>query len=693
MTRGRTSLRRRLATVLVGVGVVSVVLLSVVTFVVAQSLLERRAESTLTTIRDDRRAAVERGVADVRSWASGLAADPGVVTAFEELAGSWSSLGPDLGATERDQLEQVLASDLAGIDIEADAPQLVAGEPPGRRAQYLYLATNPNPQDERAALDDAGDGSAYSDAHAVHHPFLRDVLASSPGADLLFVTADTATVVYSVDKQADFGVNVGVGAYEDTALGLVVESLPQLTIGSAAVVDASSSVPGLPPTVIVASAVRSESEILGSLVLTVPIEGLTDVVAAGGAWERLGLGATGQAYVVGADGTLRTEPRTWSDDPAAYLDRLEAEGEDVAADIAEIGSPVGVQAVSNPAIDRAAAGEDFLGTVRSPWGERTLAAATPLDVPGLDWTLVVEQSTSETSSSVMAFLRRLALLLGILVPLIVLVGWVASRSMTRSMRPVLGAASDIAAGDLEPDLPDLGRNELGDLARQLEGVTSDLRAQREAVDAEDRRIDDLLGAVVPARLMARLRAGDRRLPDLLDQATVVAVSLDLPDGSAGDQALILAFTDHFTRALKEVASEFGIEPVRVSADHELFLAGHGRPGSDADGAARFAMAALELTDRTGHDFGLELSARIALASGQVGTGLLGTTQASFGVWGEPVGVAATLEGLARSGEVVVDPRVAADLGPSWTMEPVEHAAGLDGSSLTAFVLGPMVAST
>ncbi len=40
--------------------------------------------------------------------------------------------------------------------------------------QYHYIVANPNPPGEKDLLDDAGDGSSYSEVHWTVHPILRD---------------------------------------------------------------------------------------------------------------------------------------------------------------------------------------------------------------------------------------------------------------------------------------------------------------------------------------------------------------------------------------------------------------------------------------------------------------------------------------------------------------------------------------
>ncbi len=70
-----------------------------------------------------------------------------------------------------------------------------------------------------------------------------------------------------------------------------------------------------------AAAVRSGTDLVGALVTEVPVRALTDVMTAQGDWQRLGLGASGESYIVGGDRTLRTDTRAWLEDPADYLRR------------------------------------------------------------------------------------------------------------------------------------------------------------------------------------------------------------------------------------------------------------------------------------------------------------------------------------------------------------------------------------
>ncbi|MFA9400626.1 MAG: plastocyanin/azurin family copper-binding protein, partial [Acidobacteriota bacterium] len=57
----------------------------------------------------------------------------------------------------------------------------------------------------RLEVSDAGDGSAYTEAHAEHHPALSSLAESLGFGDLMLISAETGEIVYSTDKRIDFG--------------------------------------------------------------------------------------------------------------------------------------------------------------------------------------------------------------------------------------------------------------------------------------------------------------------------------------------------------------------------------------------------------------------------------------------------------------------------------------------------------
>lgn len=681
---GNKGLRRRLTFALVGVSLISVVLLATVNFVFARLLISDSVESQLTSVRDTRVQAVEIGVERLQSRVSALALNTSVADALTELSSEFAELDEDITSEQVDDLTTIYNTEAlppfvaAGVDI--DATDLVPATAAGRYLQRHYISENPNDPDERDQLDDAGDGSGYSAVHATHHPVLRSLAANAGMNDLLLVEAETGNIVYSTNKRIDLGTNTVVGPYADGGLGEVVGKLATVAVGDSVISDTFFYVPTSgEPVFFLASVVRSGSNVIGAVVAEVPVSALTGVMTAQQDWRRLGLGDTGESYIVGADGTLRTDTRAWLQDPDDYLSRhLEKYDDPDANTLIEIvGSPVLIQEVDNAAVTEGLDGNQYTGNVTNYLGTKTLAASGPAAVDGVTWIVVVEVDRAEADAALNSLLRRFLLVLALLLPSIAVLGVFLARTLTKPADELVRAAARIANGDLDTEIEDLGQNELGDLGRQLEGVAQQLESQEQAILDEEQHINDMLGALLPARLVERVRRGESAIGDVFDTATVVSITIDsTPSTLATDHDLALEMADRLNAETLLLMERHSVERIQRSSGSQLYLTGLNQDDAQVSDAAEFALAAMQVVSAVSAEFGHQVTARAGLSTGDVATGVLGTNQLSFGVWGDPTGMAMTLASLALPGQVLADGSVVEQLDRAWDFDSLEELSGL-----------------
>jgi class 3 adenylate cyclase len=673
-----------------------VVLLAGVNYVFARLLIDESVESQLEAVRDTRIQALEIGFDRLETRVATLAANPSVGAALADLSSGFEAINEDITPAQVAQLTDLYETEAlppfvdAGVDIPPD--ELVPAAAAGRYVQHHYIAENPDGFDERDGLDDAGDGSVYSAAHAVHHPLLRALMENAGMDDLLLLDAETANVVYSTKKRIDLGTNGVSGPYANDGLGEVLGDLTSVAVGDAVVSDTFFYVPTSgAPVFFIAAAVRSGPEVVGAVVAEVPVEALNAVMTADQDWQLLGLGDTGESYVVGVDGTLRSESRAWIEDPDDYLRRHADRYDDQDATdlIATVGSPVLLQPVDNAAVTTAADdGKQFLGTVTNYLGVETLAASAPVDVSGLDWVVVVERNTSETDKALSSFLRTVLIELAILLPIIALVGFFLARTLTRPAHSLVDAADRIAGGDLDTEVQDLGKNELGDLGRQLEGVARELESRDQAIVGEEQNIKDMLSAVLPARLVDRFRSGEQAIEDIFDTATIISVTVEgIPEAVGVDQDVVLEIADRLNEETDALMEQHGIERIMRSQGSQLFAAGLGEDDAQVTEAARFVASIAVLVPELGSESGHELTVRVGLSAGEVATGVLGGTQMSFSVWGDAPNTAVTLGAIAEPGQMLADQPVSEALGVDWDIGPAEDLPGL-ADDVEAHVVRP-----
>jgi HAMP domain-containing protein len=676
-----TSLRSQLARTLVGLGLVSVLLLATVNIFVVRGLLDRGAREQLTTLRDLRRDSIELGIDRVTTRVALLGDDAGVASAVVDLSAAYSQLDSDLTDDQLADLEDAYSDvveryDDAGVERPPVA-ELLPTSTAGRYVQYEYVATQP--AGSRVDTVDAGDGSDYSAAHAEYHGFLRELASNVGASDLVLVDAGTGEVVYSVQKNVDLGTDVESGPYAMAGLGTTWSNLATVAITDAVLGDSEFYLPSSQaPVIHIAASVRSGTEVVGAVIVTMETDVLTTIVTADQQWDDLGLGETGEAYLVGTDLRLRTVPRPWFDDPAAYIERFLANGgDDRTASLIEFtGSPVLFQEVDNAAVRAAIDGGDFIGTVDNYLGQQTLAASTPVDAGDLGWVVVTEQRTGEVREELEEFAISIAILLAVLLPILAIVGVLLARVLARPVRPLVDAAGQIADGHYDADVPDLGPTELGDVGRQLEGVADDLREQEASIAAEEDRITTMLASVLPPALVEAVRQGDRELGDVVDTGSVVAITVrGLPQGGGADGDVMAELVARAAEEFSDLIDRFGMERARMSPEQLIFVSGRGLDHHDATNAARFAVEAAAVVAAVGSEVGLVLTGHAGLGVGLIATGLLGSRQTSFGVWGDCVTRAVTLSRLAAAGEVLADVDVVDELDEDWDAEQARQDRG------------------
>ena len=178
------------------------------------------------------------------------------------------------------------------------------------RMQALYIAENPNPLGEKQFLDDAGDGSGYSQAHARYHPLFRRMLERYEVYDIFLIDASTGRIVYTVFKEIDFGTSLRSGPFAGTRFAKAFSQAAASTQrGSVAFAEFEEYLPSaLAPASFIATPIFDEEQLIGVMAFQIPIDKVSGIIG-----ETTGMGATGDTYAVGPDRLFRSNSRFVSD--------------------------------------------------------------------------------------------------------------------------------------------------------------------------------------------------------------------------------------------------------------------------------------------------------------------------------------------------------------------------------------------
>ncbi|BFM50429.1 methyl-accepting chemotaxis protein [Marinomonas sp. THO17] len=299
--------------------------------------------------------------------------------------------------------------------------------------QYIYILKNPHPVGEKDVLINSQNGLKYDKEHQVVHEYLAEIQKTSGYYDL-FLIDTKGDIVYSVFKEVDFGTSLENGPYKDSGIARAYREAMQAKEGAYIFSDFSLYTPSFnAPAAFIASPVFGDNgKHLGVVVAQFPIDKLNAIMG-----QRVGLGETGETYLVGDDLLMRSD---------SYLSPV---------DFSVLGSfqALGDEGkVDTDAVRRAFNGETATDIIIDYNGNPVLSAFTKLTVKGLNWVLLAEVDEAEALASY----KMLINVSGILIASVFIIVLFIALFVARLVLKPLGAepelmqdiARRIAKGDL-----------------------------------------------------------------------------------------------------------------------------------------------------------------------------------------------------------------------------------------------------
>ncbi len=691
-----TSIVTRLSLVIVLVALISLVVTSVVGLQRGSELADGVLRDRVGTVGAARAAQVEEYVDGLRRTVRSQTLSPSTTEVIEQFADAYRELEA-AGTTPEDE-------DAVG-DYYTDvvAPQLteVQGRPVSaaplfpRAAAAVHLQANyvvPSAGDD-VLLDDAGDGSRWSELHSALHQSFDEIAVQTGIDDLYLIEPDSNVVVYSTAKDIDFATSLLTGPQSGTALAALINSFPDRPEpGSTAVADFTSyTAAGDEPSLFVAGPVIADGVLAGFVALRVGPDQLSSVATNDGSWEELG--DTGESYVVANDDLMRSNARGFIEDQSAYLEAAAATGaatEDQIRSMEAFGTTVLFQPVDSLQVDAALTGEPTVAETTNYLGTEVVSSRRALDIDGLDWAVFAEIELQEIEAPVEDFVRNLLVAIAVFIVVITFLAVRWSNHLLEPLRVIsnklraVRSGTDDDAGTLA--MPDGSPTEFAELALDIDTMLETLAARRADADERASERRDLLRRILPPQVAQRAEAGDRDVIDQVPTATVAVIVIrglgSLMQTGASDDARDLL--DRFVQEADALARQRGLDRIRITGDAYFAACGTMRP--HLDHVSRAVSFALDVRDLVGDlaeaDAAISMSAGVE--SGPVTVGLTGGSRLVYDAWGSTVQNAANLARRAGSGEVLVSAAVRSQTPASFV---IEDYPGPTGSAGVAIVSG------
>ena len=310
-------------------------------------------------------------------------------------------------------------------------PQTVSG----KIAQKLYILENENPAGEKLNLKmNQNYSDDYSKQHALYHRKFKAILQQFGLYDIFLVNND-GQIVYSVYKEADFATNLLTGPYKESGLARVYKKAIKAKPGEIAFDDFSPYEPSLNVAAsFIATPLYFHEDIEGTIIFQLPIETFNKTMSFNGNYKKVGLGETGEAFLIGQDKIMRTDSRFVKDIPNDLVQQLQ--------------TTVNIFKVETVAADNALKGETGSTMTKDYHGEDALSSYTPIDFFGASWAVIVQMDKDEALQSIVETRNVIAIISIVIIILLLIIIIISIQKLVINKLTLLqNAAYDLAKGE------------------------------------------------------------------------------------------------------------------------------------------------------------------------------------------------------------------------------------------------------
>lgn len=333
--------------------------------------------------------------------------------------------------------------------------------------QHHYLQNNSQPMGQLDLMDDAADATVYGQQHRRYQSSFRDLVKRFGFSDLLMVDSQSLAVIYSVAKTPVLGSSLKDGPFAKSPLAVLATQLQSAGANQLLLSNFHHNewrfgehlvYLGVP----VFHDVQSPTKAIGFLIAEIPAARLSNIISANQQWQALGLGETGDIYLVDSNRSLITPFR---------------------AQQTQITTSVSTEnmVVNTRAVEQALTGKQGLGEQQDVMQKSVLMSWQPLQIHNQSFALIAQQSPEEVFSSLNNLEQTVwrSVLIACLLLSVIAAGVAyifaqyIGNPLTRLAQTINTAAQE---KNLASQFPAQGQDEIGAMGRSLNFLFGELNS-------------------------------------------------------------------------------------------------------------------------------------------------------------------------------------------------------------------------
>lgn len=549
------------------------------------------------------------------------------------------------------------------LDINSDIDMYYPYSTRACYLQYEYIIDNPYDIGEKNDFIDANDGSQYNEAHKKYHNYLNELLEEIGFYDIFLIDLETGDIVYSVFKEADFATNLYAGPYSQSNLANLVKSLNEnRDIRKPTLVDFKNYRPSYgAPASFIGVPLTQGSEVIGALVVQVSQDEINRVMTSDRNWDIVGMGKTGETYLVGKDFKMRSVSRFFLEDTLNFKSELMDIGlkEKKIGVMYNIGTTILNLQVQTEATQEALKGQSATKIVDDYRGVPVLSSYSPINIAGLEWAILAEMDQYEAMSVLRTFKRNIIITLALLLFILTfLSSWVAG-FLVAPVERLKSAFKQMTDGKYDK-IEIRGSNEFTLLAQQFNGLSKKIESNNDQIEFVKKENEKLLYSFIPKMIAKRIQSGETDIVEVHQNVSLIIIDID----DFTDLTEILTESEAVEKlnelidAFDSAALNHHVEKIRTQGDNYFASCGLFTPRMDhCKRIVDYALELQQILESFNTRNKLELSLLIGINSGPVTAAVVGKENFNFDVLGETVDNLLEIRDLKLENQIIVDSTV------------------------------------
>jgi signal transduction histidine kinase len=335
-----------------------------------------------------------------------------------------------------------------------------------RKGDTLILAKSPLVKQILAAGTLGPETRTYTE-DMLWPKYLRDYKKTYDYCDLLLISPE-GDVWWTAETKSDLGTNLNTGSYKNTNLAKLFRLVSTTTTYDAVEIsDYEYYSPSNGPAAFIVAPVRNGDTLIGIMALQISTRQINEIMQ-----ERTGLGQTGETYLVGQDLFMRSDSR-FSKESSVLKQKVDTMQSRLFKE-QHIFGKLPAEIEETPTAYPDYRGIDVLGAHTS--------------IPSMGWALLAEIDKKEAFAP-LAKLKAFCIIgLCTILTIVFLISILISKAITGPIHRLHRGTEIIGEGNLDHKVGTDTKDEIGQLSRAFDQMTSDLKENTTSIDNLNREI-------------------------------------------------------------------------------------------------------------------------------------------------------------------------------------------------------------